>query len=34
MFNSGNISIRARYGKQNKILLYCKHCGKTFAATT
>jgi transposase-like protein len=32
--NSGNISIRARYGKNNdRILLYCRSCGSTFAAT-
>lgn len=30
----GNIAIRGKYGKdQNRDLLYCKTCGKRFAAT-
>ncbi len=32
--NHGNISIRGSYGKgKNRELLYCKTCGKRFAAT-
>jgi len=30
----GNISVRARYGKEkSRVLLYCRTCGKRFAAT-
>ena len=33
--NHGNIAIRGSYGKEkNRELLYCKTCGKRFAATT
>lgn len=32
--DQGNISIRGKYGKDNKkVLLYCKTCGKRFATT-
>ncbi|MDR2405551.1 MAG: hypothetical protein LBE27_04175 [Deltaproteobacteria bacterium] len=32
--NHGNISIRGRYGKKrDKLLLYCKTCGKRFASS-
>ncbi|MDR2141862.1 MAG: hypothetical protein LBR11_08765 [Deltaproteobacteria bacterium] len=32
--NNGNISIRGKYGKnKDRVLLYCRICGKTFAAT-
>jgi transposase-like protein len=30
----GNISVRAKYGKEkSRVLLYCRICGKRFAAT-
>jgi transposase-like protein len=32
--NAGNISVRCRYGPAQKLLLYCRTCGKKFAATT
>lgn len=32
--NQGNISVRGKYGKdKNRELLYCRTCGKRFAAT-
>ncbi len=32
--SQGNISIRSKYGKDiNRGLLYCRTCGKRFAAT-
>lgn len=32
--NQGNISIRGQYGKdKSRVLLYCRTCGKRFAAT-
>lgn len=32
--NQGNISVRGKYGKdKNRDLLYCRTCGKRFAAT-
>jgi transposase-like protein len=32
--NNGNISVRWKYGKDNdRLLLYCRTCGKTFAST-
>ncbi|MDR2338677.1 MAG: hypothetical protein LBF40_00845 [Deltaproteobacteria bacterium] len=32
--NTGNIAIRGRYGKnKDKLLLYCRTCGKRFAST-
>jgi len=32
--HQGNISIRGKYGKdKNRVLLYCRTCGKRFAAT-
>lgn len=32
--NKGNISVRGKYGKdKNRDLLYCRTCGKRFAAT-
>jgi transposase-like protein len=32
--NHGNIRVRGRYGKnKDKLLLYCRVCGKRFAAT-
>jgi hypothetical protein len=32
--NYGNIAIRGRYGKEkDKLLLYCRTCGKRFAST-
>ena len=34
VLNGGNISVRCRYGKHGKLLLYCRSCGKAFAATT
>jgi hypothetical protein len=34
MLGQGNISIRGKYGKdKNRDLLYCRTCGKRFAAT-
>ena len=32
--NAGNIAVRGRYGKgRGRVLLYCRTCGKRFAAT-
>lgn len=32
--SQGNISVRGKYGKDNnRVLLYCRTCGKRFAAT-
>ena len=31
--HKGNISIRGTYGKDKRTLLYCRTCGKRFAAT-
>jgi transposase-like protein len=34
MQNHGNIAIRGKYGKaKDKVLLYCRTCGKRFAST-
>jgi transposase-like protein len=34
LFAEGNIAVRAKYGiNKDRYLLYCKTCGKTFAAT-
>lgn len=34
MTHQGNISVRGKYGKDNnRVLLYCRTCGKRFSAT-